>query len=241
MPDIATLAFDLIDDFERLTKPEDIQDRIGSVLRYCGYDAFLITTVPNRSMGNQPVFMVNGWPDGWSEYYVEHGCYDHDPVAGYCRVALDPFDWAKVPKGFLTGKKSREVMNVASDFGLKFGRAIPVVRGNGQVGAVTIAGANMVDDARVIRAIHLIGLYAYSRIFDMANPQGDEPGEFLSPGERDVLTWIAVGKSTWEISSILKISENTVEWRLKQAFRKLNAVSRTQAVVAALKTRQITV
>jgi LuxR family transcriptional regulator, quorum-sensing system regulator BjaR1 len=75
----------------------------------------------------------------------------------------------------------------------------------------------------------------------MANPQREEAEEFLSAGERDVLTWIALGKSTWEISSILKISENTVEWRLKQAFRKLNAVSRTQAVVAALKTRQITV
>jgi LuxR family quorum sensing-dependent transcriptional regulator len=241
MPDIATLAFDLIDEFETLTKPEDIRDRVGSVFKYCGYDAFLITTVPNQLMGNHPVFMVNGWPSGWSDYYLEHGCYDYDPVAGYCRVALDPFDWAKVPKGFLSGKKSREVMNVAVDFGLKFGRAIPVVRGSGQVGAVTIAGAYKVEDARVLRAVHLIGLYAYSKIFDLANPQRDETEEFLSVGERDVLTWIAAGKSTWEVSSILKISENTVEWRLKQAFRKLNAVSRTQAVVAALKTRQITV
>jgi LuxR family transcriptional regulator, quorum-sensing system regulator BjaR1 len=241
MSDIATVAFDLIDEFERLTRPEDIQNRMGSVLKHCGYDAFLITTVPNRLMGHRPVFMVDGWPEGWSNYYVEQGCYDHDPVASYCRVALDPFDWSDVPKGFLSGRKNREVMNVAGDFGLKFGRAIPVVRADGQVGAVTIAGDNRIEDTRITRAVHLIGLYAYSKIFDMANPQRDETAEQLSAGESEVLTWIAAGKSTWEISSILKISENTVEWRLKQAFRKLNAVSRTQAVVIALKTRQITV
>jgi len=53
------------------------------------------------------------------------------------------------------------------------------------------------------------------------------------------LSWVAVGKSSWEISMILGISEATVMWRIKRASAKLDAVNRTQAVVNAIRAGEI--
>jgi DNA-binding CsgD family transcriptional regulator len=54
-----------------------------------------------------------------------------------------------------------------------------------------------------------------------------------------VLSWLARGKTTWEISEIINLSERGVIWRLNNALKKLDAVNRTQAVVVAMRTRQI--
>jgi DNA-binding CsgD family transcriptional regulator len=56
----------------------------------------------------------------------------------------------------------------------------------------------------------------------------------LSRREREVLTWLRHGKSNWEISRILAISERTVKFHVASIMRKLNAVTRTQAVALAM-------
>ena len=61
----------------------------------------------------------------------------------------------------------------------------------------------------------------------------------LTARERQVLHWIAAGKSHSEVSMILNISERTVEQHVRNAKRKLNAVNTIQAVVEAVIQRQI--
>lgn len=60
-------------------------------------------------------------------------------------------------------------------------------------------------------------------------------GVQLSCREKDCLLWTAQGKSSWDISKILKISENTVNFHIKNAMRKLATTSRTVAVVKAIR------
>ena len=55
----------------------------------------------------------------------------------------------------------------------------------------------------------------------------------LTSREKEILLWVKEGKSTWEISSILGISRDTVKFHMKNIFRKLNTTSRSQAVLAA--------
>ena len=56
----------------------------------------------------------------------------------------------------------------------------------------------------------------------------------LSPKETEVLKWIAQGKSTWDVSTILGISERTVKFHVTNILQKLDAVTRTHAVAIAL-------
>ena len=68
----------------------------------------------------------------------------------------------------------------------------------------------------------------------LARPRPAERS-LLSPRERECLQWTAAGKTTWEISGILAISQNTIDGYISAAARKLGAVNRTQAVAEALR------
>ncbi|WP_342633871.1 LuxR C-terminal-related transcriptional regulator [Mesorhizobium kowhaii] len=53
--------------------------------------------------------------------------------------------------------------------------------------------------------------------------------------KKSVFFWIYRGKSSMDMGAILSISENTVNFHIKNAKNKLNCSSRTVAAVKALK------
>jgi LuxR family transcriptional regulator, quorum-sensing system regulator CviR len=59
-------------------------------------------------------------------------------------------------------------------------------------------------------------------------------GSPLTAKETEVLKWVKQGKSTWDISSILGISERTVKFHVGNIMQKLDAMTRTHAVAIAL-------
>lgn len=59
-------------------------------------------------------------------------------------------------------------------------------------------------------------------------PEANVPA--LSKRESEILNWMSAGKSNWEISKILQISENTVRNHVQNILAKLRVNSRTQAV-----------
>jgi DNA-binding CsgD family transcriptional regulator len=63
----------------------------------------------------------------------------------------------------------------------------------------------------------------------------------LSPRELSVLNWIKHGKTNWEISRILGVSERTVRFHVEGIFSKLDVTSRTQAVAMAMENGLLTV
>lgn len=52
----------------------------------------------------------------------------------------------------------------------------------------------------------------------------------LSKRELEIMEWVNIGKTNYEIGKILSISHNTVKNHLKVIFKKLNVISRAQAV-----------
>ena len=61
----------------------------------------------------------------------------------------------------------------------------------------------------------------------------------LSTREEEVLTWVARGKSSSDIGSILGISEKTVEYHIHKILHKFNVSTRVQAAIAATKAKLI--
>ena len=59
----------------------------------------------------------------------------------------------------------------------------------------------------------------------------------LTVREQEILKWIYLGKSNFEIGAILKISPLTVKNHVQKILRKLNVVNRTQAIGKALELR----
>ncbi len=65
--------------------------------------------------------------------------------------------------------------------------------------------------------------------------KGPETTPHVTPREAQVLTWIAAGKSDWEIGRILDISAKTVNFHVERAKRKFGVATRIQAVLAAMR------
>jgi DNA-binding CsgD family transcriptional regulator len=55
----------------------------------------------------------------------------------------------------------------------------------------------------------------------------------LSSREKEVLDWLKQGKSSWDMSIILCISERTVNYHVYNIMQKLGAINRPQAVAIA--------
>ena len=100
--------------------------------------------------------------------------------------------------------------------------------------AVTFGGNTVLKWDEERATLDLIAAYAYEGLaryndgFEIVSPR-------LSKREREILLWTAVGKSAWDISRILTISEATVRVYQKSLRRKYRSSSMTRvAVIAAL-------
>jgi LuxR family transcriptional regulator, quorum-sensing system regulator SolR len=70
-----------------------------------------------------------------------------------------------------------------------------------------------------------------SRIF--TTRQAEEMQPHLTAREIEVLKWTADGKTSADISSLLDVSENTVNFHVKNAVTKLQTTNKTAATVRA--------
>jgi len=79
-------------------------------------------------------------------------------------------------------------------------------------------------------------LMAYMRLIQ---DNKESPEYRLTPRELEILKQLKEGKTSWEISMILNISERTVKFHIANLMQKLDAINRTQAVAIALQNRVI--
>ncbi|MCW5761544.1 MAG: hypothetical protein KIS90_17360, partial [Phenylobacterium sp.] len=91
-----------------------------------------------------------------------------------------------------------------------------------------------------VLAAQMAGLMLTERLMAFAaNDEGEADDVRLTARERDALAWVAEGKSDWEISVILGVSETTVRFHVDNGRKKLGAVNRAQAVARLAAARLI--
>lgn len=230
--------FDAVTDIAAIASIGGVTARLGQILSSFGYSAFLVTGVPEPPLRLEPYIMLNGWPRGWTELYTENDFYNVDPVAAWCRKTTKPFEWREATYDKESNPQAANVMNVARDFGMTEGFLVPIARPAGFQACVTMAGHQPDLDPMAKRSIHAISLFAHARISTLMGETVPTPG-VLTPVEREILSWTAAGKSSWEIGQILNISKSSVDTLAHRASIKLDAVNRVQAVVNALRAGEI--
>lgn len=87
-------------------------------------------------------------------------------------------------------------------------------------------------------AIQVAGLALTERLITFADEDAPAPVR-LTSRERDSLALVADGKTDWEISVILGVSEGTARFHVDNARHKLGAVTRAQAVARLVNQRLI--
>jgi DNA-binding CsgD family transcriptional regulator len=92
----------------------------------------------------------------------------------------------------------------------------------------------------LLRELRILANYFHSHILRI-NGCDSEADILISAKELDCLKWTAAGKTAWEASVILSISERTVRFHLNMAREKLNCATTTQAVAKAVANQLIDV
>ena len=96
-------------------------------------------------------------------------------------------------------------------------------------------GAIRADELLAASETHNFALAIRNGVWEIVNAtHAPERGHSLTPREIEVITWVARGKSAWEVGEILGIAKRTVDEHTQTASRKLGAANRTQAVALAL-------
>jgi NarL family two-component system response regulator LiaR len=118
-------------------------------------------------------------------------------------------------------------------------RLLPAI----QAGAAgyLLKDAQPAELARAVRAAHageaLLDPSVAARLVDViAQAPGSDPGEQLTPREREVLALIAQGRPNKLIARELEISEKTVKAHVGRVLEKLGVSDRTQAALYAVRT-----
>jgi LuxR family quorum sensing-dependent transcriptional regulator len=82
--------------------------------------------------------------------------------------------------------------------------------------------------------LQLVATYAHERMLQIGFRPDASFSLKLTPREIEVMTWSARGKTAWEISEILTVSEGTIRDHIKNACRKLETSNKTHAIAVAL-------
>jgi DNA-binding CsgD family transcriptional regulator len=183
-----------------------------------------------------PAVAIN-FPDHWRDYYFERKYHEIDPVVTLTPYIQRPFLWSWLQQQPGLRYEQRVIFEEAQAAGLNNGISVPLHGAWGRVAVLSFAShaTDSEPEATIGRLTALASQFhiAFSEISQRAR-LSNIPVQ-LSRREKDCLLWTSLGKSSWDIGIILNISENTVNYHLKNAMRKLGTANRTFAVVKAIR------
>ncbi|KMO37902.1 LuxR family transcriptional regulator [Methylobacterium tarhaniae] len=240
MTAIGQVTLDLVQAVKAARNPAEITAVLTRAGGIFGYERFAIAGVPQSASETlTDRLLLMHWPDGWAARYVERGYVQHDPVMAQVRRTTAPFLWSEVrvdPDAVL----ARRIMAEAPAFGLGDGLCVPIHDIDGTEAAASF-GAPRIDLSDEARAgLHLLAIYAHLASRSLGSPAPLRPGRpsgapRCTKREIECIRWAAAGKTGWETSEILSLSQRTVEDYLRNAARKLGAVNRVQLVAQAMR------
>lgn len=232
-------AFDFISRCWDHSAPAELLDDLLRTVRPLGFDYLIMSGVPVGGQNLAPLVELNGWPQGWLDRYLERGHAVVDGVCLYSAQTTRPFFWNDMPLPFASSKGTAIVAGEASEFGIRSGYAVPAHSPLHWHSVVSLASgaADCSMSKRQEMAVALMAVAAVGAVEALYRPV--KPNLVLSDREREVALWLAAGKTKWEISSILSISEHTVDKHVRSILAKLNASNTAQAVAEAIRRREI--
>lgn len=217
-----------ITDFLQITK-----NRIKLLVGF-SQAIFISFKKQNNKLGKPTSEIINiNYPKEWVSSYMEKRLWEIDPLIkrGITKSCFQ--FWHDT---FSTNPPPNELKNLSSKFGFLDGLACSTVnKPFNDASLIIIADKNIKDGKR--SRIILEALMPYLHIAHesiIRNKSHINYNGGLSLRECEILNWLRNGKTSWEISVILEITERTVNFHVSNIKRKLNAINRQQAVAAGI-------
>lgn len=196
---------------------------------FCAYGLHII-------FPEEKVVMFNNYPQRWQKRYETENYLAIDPSVAQARQSPDPLIWSDV-----LFRNASFFWEDARAAGLKFGWAQSNTDAAGVASMLTLSRSSqpitrLELDENEIKMRWLVNV-AHLTLSKRISTRFANPNEVkLTSREKEVLKWTGSGKTSYEISCLLTISENTVNFHIKNSILKLGAANKTAAVVQAFMT-----
>ncbi|PKP84426.1 MAG: LuxR family transcriptional regulator [Alphaproteobacteria bacterium HGW-Alphaproteobacteria-2] len=178
--------------------------------------------------------------------YIGRGLYRNAPMLAWARANTRPVSWALLDAWMAEGRLSaaecavvafNRRLGVVAGYSISFREVSP--RFGGVVSLCARAGMTQAEVetlwAREGETIVLLNNVAHLKFTRLPCPNGRR----LTRRQREVLEWVADGKTMQEAALILGVSPGTVEKHLRNAREALGAGTTAQALVKAAMANQV--
>ena len=232
-PFAAGSVLSFVQRLEKLDWDVEIHRSFQSFIEKIGFSSVTCASLPRSGPLDPSHILMTTRPASFLQICFERRYPDFCPVLRELSHLRRPLAWSDITTGRVLTRKEKEIFRHRAEFGMHEGFFVPVNESNGDLGIVNFAGPaiELTEDKR--GALILVSSYVYQRLCGLRHGVAEAKQE-LTRRETEILGWIAVGKSDWQIGQILGISSKTVNYHIENVKRKFGVATRVQAVVIAL-------
>lgn len=220
---------------KRLTSDAELAGFLSDVSKTFGFAGYMIIDLPSESDESLAARVIlTSMPMGFIESYDALRLLKTSPIFSKLRRTTVPLKWT-IDAFTQTWPPQEAELARALFESHKFtmGIAFPVHGADGSRGVVIFNGDRPALSSAEMSELGMLTVLAYDFYRTRRGP-AIEPG-VLTARELEVLHWVANGKTSTEVASILSLSDHTVNTYLNAAMRKMDCVNRTQLVAKALR------
>ncbi|MBJ6352981.1 MULTISPECIES: LuxR family transcriptional regulator [unclassified Acinetobacter] len=239
--------YDLIDitkeNFEKAVTKEEFIQICDYFFNSIKIDYFMICICDTTSLVKPQTIIIDNFPKLWCKIYFERNFQKCDPITDYCFSNAKPIFWhelLKLPK--YQEPRYKTMFTVAQQFNLNSGVSIPFTTAKGDMGMISLVSKLDIKNSEkiltqsipfgMLLACHLSDCI-YSSNLIKSNKLNTNISK-LTSREHDCLLWASEGKTSWEISQILGITERTVLFHMNNVVKKIGAKNRQHAVAQGI-------
>lgn len=236
-------TLDFIERLQQLTDYDAICRHITKEMEWFGFSCVSDWSTPSAGTRPEDSIWLNNRPPDYIKHYLEKNYLLKDPVVQELRHNLHPFSWSDVRERRELSKRERTILDEGREFGARDGFIVPIVTLSGSSSVFAPCGLDPDLSQRARSAIEIIGIYSHHALQRALLKQRRQETAHtpLTKREREIMQWVAAGKTDDEIGQILSISTATVHEHVESSKRKLDAFRRTYAVVQAIRLGEISI
>ncbi len=238
MRDTEEIIAEITSDINSVLDNESFLPIIKKHISSIGAENFFFGTVLFHDLKLSPeLCVINNYPSEWQQRYEEKNYFEKDLTVSHCKQKSIPIVWPVRDKNISTINK--KIFSESAEFGLKSGISLPFHASHGEHGALAVSTSVNYKSSALSNPENLFVLQILgATLFDYFRLKKSKTVE-LTQREKECLKWVAAGKTTWEISRIIGISERTVVFHIQNSISKTRTTSRTSATVVAILNNQI--
>ena len=237
-------VLDFVDNIKSLTTLDALINSFETLIGKYGYQSFRCAEILRK---NQPIDPKNAFGELGADWSVRYREQEYVHIDSSIQLSLQtryPFTWGALRENRRISSLAEKIfIEAENDFRYGDGLLVPIHMADGSVSVVSIIGEKPETDAEIVRGLGMAAMFLHSEarplILSDEEVSSRKFSAPISQRQLDCIQWVAEGKSDWEISKILGISEATVHNHVERAKRSLGVNTRVQAVVEAARRRLI--